>query len=562
MTILEANKLEIGFGFGPVLQGLSFVVAEGDRVSIVGQNGCGKSTLLRILSGEEKPDDGVVSIKKGTKIAYLKQTVPDDVDAREVTEILREEFFELDARAKVLIDLEQEMNTCTDHEALDALVHRYSRLTESFMNDGGYDIENTIAYVTNGLKIPDRILKQNYMTLSGGEKTLVHFAKILLSKPDLLLLDEPTNHLDIERVEWLEGYLSKLKGTVIIVSHDRYFLDKVSKKVFEIENKTGTMYHGNYTSYVKQKEENELKAFNEYKNEQRKISAMEEAVKKLKEWGERGDNPTLFRRAKAIEKKLDEMRETATEKPRTTNALPISFISSGRASNDAIVLKDFSLLIGDHILLENANASIHFYDKVALVGANGSGKTTLIKTLLGEYDGYLGTKKLGTNLHIGYLPQILMFENSKESVLDYFHYLTGHNEADSRKLLAKFQFYQNDVFKSVGSLSGGEKIRIKLAVLLQKQVNMLVFDEPTNHIDISTREVLEETLKQFAGPVLFVSHDRYFINNLANKVIEIANQKLNTFDGNYDDYKRALTPKVVLEEIKPIKPTPPKKKKK
>lgn len=562
MTILEANKLEIGFGFGPVLKDLSFVVAEGDRVSIVGQNGCGKSTLLRILSGEEKPDDGVVSIKKGTKVAYLKQTVPDDVDAREVTEILREEFFELDARAKVLIDLEEEMNTCTNHEALDTLVHRYSRLTESFMNDGGYDIENTIACVTNGLKIPDRILKQNYMTLSGGEKTLVHFAKILLSKPDLLLLDEPTNHLDIERVEWLEGYLSKLKGTVIIVSHDRYFLDKVSKKVFEIENKTGTMYHGNYTSYVKQKEENELKAFNEYKNEQRKMSAMEEAVKKLKEWGERGDNPTLFRRAKAIEKKLDELRETATEKPRTTNALPISFVSAGRASNDAVVLKDFSLLIGDHILLENSNASIHFYDKVALIGANGSGKTTLIKTLLDEYNGYLGTKKLGTNLHIGYLPQILMFENSKESVLDYFHYLTGHNEADSRKLLAKFQFYQNDVFKSVGSLSGGEKIRLKLAVLLQKQVNMLVFDEPTNHIDISTREVLEETLKQFAGPVLFVSHDRYFINNLANKVIEIANQKLNTFDGNYDDYKRALAPKVILEEIKPSKPTPPKKKKK
>lgn len=537
MNILDVSKLHISFGFGPVLSELSFSMNEGDRLSIVGQNGCGKTTLLNIIAGTEAPDGGSVSIKKGTKLAFLRQTVPDMHDERVVLDLLKDEFKGLYAQEAYLRDLEQQLNTCTNEAELDALVHNYSRLSELFLEAGGYDIDATIAYVTNGLKLPQRLLTQHYNTLSGGEKTLVHFAKILLSKPDLLLLDEPTNHLDIERVEWLEQYLSRYKGSVIVVSHDRYFLDRISKKVLEIENKTGTLYHGNYTSYVQQKEESDLKQFNDYKNEQKKIAAMEETIAKLKDWGERGDNPTLFRRAAAIERRLNELQENATQKPLTVKPLPLQFVANNRSSNDVAVWHNFNLSIGNLNLLANANASVHYNEKVALVGNNGSGKTTLLKTLLGLHTEFSGELKLGPNIQIGYLPQLLTFENGRESVLDHFHYNTGHHEEASRKILSRFQFFSQDIYKSVGNLSGGEKIRLKLAVMLQKPVNTLVFDEPTNHIDIITREVLEETLKAFKGAVLFVSHDRYFINNVATKVLELRDKTLFSHQGNYDDFK-------------------------
>ena len=537
MIILDLNKVNKDFGFGNLFEDVSFAINEGERIAIVGNNGCGKSTLLKIISGQETSTSGVISIKKGAVVQYLEQGDKTDTLKGKSIDILKSAFTELYNMEQVLKDMEQQMcdSNLSEHE-LSKLISQYSNLQERFLALGGYEIDTQNNYVESGLKINKDLLDRDFETLSGGERTLINFAKILLSKPDLLLLDEPTNHLDIGRIEWLESYINDFKGTIIIVSHDRYFLDKVAKKVIEIENGKVSIYVGNYTDYLRQKENEEVKEFQIYKVQQKKIEEMEKAIKRLKEWGKMSDNPMFFRRAKAIQTNLDRLRENAIDKPTQIKELPINFESSKRGSEDVVIAKDLDLKIGDKHLLQGANVIIKNKEKVAIIGDNGTGKSTFIKTLLSDYARVDGVLCLGSSVKVGYLPQIIEFDDDKQRLLDYFINNTNCDEEQSRSKLFNFQFFKKDIIKRVGNLSGGEKLRLKLAVLLQQDINTLIFDEPTNHIDIHTREVLEETLTKYNGTLIFVSHDRFFINRVANKVIEFKNKKLYTFNGNYDDY--------------------------
>ncbi|MBE5757825.1 MAG: ABC-F family ATP-binding cassette domain-containing protein [Clostridiales bacterium] len=531
--ILDVFKVSKNFGFGDVFSDISFSVDDGDVVGLVGRNGSGKSTILKMIAGKEN-FKGSITLAKNTTVGYLEQTAPDLDDDRVVEEIFKSCFEKLFERQKTIDKMAEKMATLSGND-LDKLINKYSDMLNEFIEDGGYEVENTINYVANGLRINENIRKAKYNTLSGGEKTIVHFARILLMSPRLLLLDEPTNHLDIDRIEWLQSYIQRFKGGVVIVSHDRYFLDKVVNRIIDIED-SGEKYEGNYSYFVKEKEAKELRQFEQYKNEQKKIAELKKAVERLYEWGRKSDNPTMFRRAKAIQKRIDAMEEVAVSKPNSRKELKLSCKTSNRGGNEVVKVKGLNVTYGDRNILNSINLDILHGEKLALIGKNGGGKTTLIKSLLGEID-YQGEIKIGSSITVGYLPQLLVFEKEKESILSYVTNNTELKEEGARRLLAKFDFYKDDVEKSVGKLSGGEKIRVKLACLLEKDINFLIIDEPTNHIDIYTREVLEEMLSKFKGTILFVSHDRYFINNLATGILELDNKKITKFGGNYDEYK-------------------------
>lgn len=555
--LIDISKVTKDFCLGKLFGPISFSINPSDRIALVGRNGCGKSTLLKMIMSKESISSGTIGIGKNVTLAMLDQTSADQHDNRVVEDILKEPFAKFVARQKALDDMQERMSTLSGEE-LEKLVYKYSEALEKFVADGGYDIEQSINYVVNGLKIDNRIRNQNYSTLSGGEKTLVQFARILLEEPNVLLLDEPTNHLDIERIEWLEGYLQKFKGACVIVSHDRYFLDKVSKRIIDLED-NGEKYEGNYSYFVKEKEAKELREFEQYKNEQKKLEQLKSAVVRLYEWGEKADNPSMFKRAKAIQKRIDEIENNGIQKPKPSRNLNISLGKSDRGSNIVFDVQDFSLIVGDKILFEDANFQMLVGDKIGIVAPNGAGKSSLIKCLLGLNQDYIGKIKMGASIKIGYLSQLLTFENEKMDILEYTIINTNQKEEGARRLLAKYNFFKNDMDKQVGSLSGGEKVRLKILCMLQNDINTFVFDEPTNHIDITTRETLEQAMSEYKGNILFVSHDRYFINSIANKIIEIKDKKLKLYNGNYDDYKKALAPKVELVIEKPkVKIKPPK----
>lgn len=533
MIILDVNKVSKSFGFGNILNEVSFSINEGEKIGLVGNNGTGKSTLLKIIAHIEKQDNGTISIKKDAKIEYLEQGDIADSKSGLCRDILYSAFENLNEMELALKNYESKMSSVLDSNELNSIIEKYSNLLEKFTRLGGYEKDLQLDIVLNGLNIDRNLLNREFSSLSGGERTLINLAKILLSKPDLLLLDEPTNHLDITRIEWLEKFIREYKGSVIIVSHDRFFLDKTIQKVIELESGKTKIYFGNYTDFIIQKENEEVKEFQIYKVQQRKFDEMEKAIKRLKEWGKMADNPTFFRRAKAIQSNLDRLRENAIEKPKEKTEYPINFKSYGRGSNEVVKIKNLSLYAGNKKLLENSNCLILNGEKVAIIGDNGTGKSTLINEIISNSNPSI---VVGSNQKIAYLSQIIEFVDKKQSLLEYFIYETGLEEVISRSVLYNFQFFKKDVSKRVGALSGGEKLRLKLAILLQKEINLLILDEPTNHIDIETREVLEDTLSKFKGTLIFVSHDRYFINKLANKIIEFHNHKLYAFQGDYDDY--------------------------
>lgn len=533
MIILDVNKVSKSFGFGNILNEVSFSINEGEKLGLVGNNGTGKSTLLKIIAHIEKQDNGTISIKKDAKVEYLEQGDIADSKSGLCRDILYSAFENLNEIELALKNYESKMSSVLDPNELNSIIEKYSNLLEKFTRLGGYEKDLQLDIVLNGLNIDRNLLNREFSSLSGGERTLINLAKILLSKPDLLLLDEPTNHLDITRIEWLEKFIREYKGSVIIVSHDRFFLDKTIQKVIELESGKTKIYYGNYTDFVIQKENEEVKEFQIYKVQQRKFDEMEKAIKRLKEWGKMADNPTFFRRAKAIQSNLDRLRENAIEKPKEKTEYPINFKSYGRGSNEVVKIKNLSLYAGNKKLLENSNCLILNGEKVAIIGDNGTGKSTLINEIISNSNPSI---VVGSNQKIAYLSQIIEFVDKKQSLLEYFIYETGLEEVISRSVLYNFQFFKKDVSKRVGALSGGEKLRLKLAILLQKEINLLILDEPTNHIDIETREVLEDTLSKFKGTLIFVSHDRYFINKLANKIIEFHNHKLYSFQGDYDDY--------------------------
>lgn len=535
MQILNVDNLTINFGFNKLFNNVSFSLNEGESISIVGPNGCGKSTLLKIIAGIIKPDKGQVSIKKGAKLAYLDQTGASIDDNRCVYEILKESFCELNELEKSIKKLEDKMNKNTDNQKI---INKYCSLIDRYSNLGGYEIDANINTVIAGLKLDSTILDRSFNELSGGEKTLVQLAKTLIIKPDLLLLDEPTNHLDIERIEWLENYIENFKGAIVIVSHDRYFLDKMCDKILDLESSCGKIYSTNYTGFLEEKERLFEKQMTNYKEEQLLIKRLETEMKWFAERGMATNSSTLTARARALETRINRIKSNAIIRPVKRNKANINFLKDNKTSNRIISLRNFSVnLSNGKDLIQNITLDVFAGEHIALIGENGCGKSTLVKSIIGINNlNYTGIINIGPSVKIGYISQIISFKDDKQSLLDYFRLSTGLPEQMARQILVGFQFYNDDIKKRVGSLSGGERMKVKLAELLQNKVNTLILDEPTNHIDIDTKEAFENALKNFSGTLLFVSHDRYFINKFADKIFEFNNGNINIYYGNYDDY--------------------------
>lgn len=542
MIILDVNKLSKDFGYGQLFDSVSFSLNEGESISIVGPNGCGKSTILKMIMGLVKIDSGTINIKKNSKVAYLDQTGSSIDDDRCVYEILKSAFSELNLMQEKINDLQEKLNLDLSEQEYNVVINKYCNLLEKFSYLGGYDIDININTVVDGLNIDKTLLNQSYNCLSGGEKTLIQLAKALLIKPDLFLLDEPTNHLDIKRIEWLESYIKSFKGAIVIVSHDRYFLDKMSNKILAINDGKTKVYSTNYSGYLIEREKDFEKQLIEFKNQQLTIKRLEEQIKYFSEMGMAKNSSTLCDRAHSLQTQLDRIKENAINRPREPKKLDVEFDTLRKTSKEIINCNNLSVKIPNgKTIIDRINLNICAGERVAFIGDNGSGKSTLVKTIMNKQDlEVTGDVNVGPSVKIGYLPQIINFSNDKLSLLEYFKNEIGVNEQLARQILAGFQFYKEDVNKKIKNLSGGEKIRIKLAELLQQQINTLIFDEPTNHIDIPTKEILEQALENFKGTLIFISHDRYFINKFADKVVEFKGGKITTYLGNYDDYKQKL----------------------
>ena len=548
MIILDVNKLSKNFGYGQLFEGVSFSLNEGESISIVGPNGCGKSTLLKMIAGLERVDSGSVNIKKGASVAYLDQTASDKVDDRCVSDVLKDVFVKINELARILKKYEDIMANPSSQTEYDKTIEKYCRVMEEFSSIGGYDVDVAIDTVCSGLKISDGMKYQTYSTLSGGEKTLVQLAKALLQKPDLILLDEPTNHLDIERIEWLENYIKSFKGASVIVSHDRYFLDRMSNKILDLSGIEPKLYNTNYSGYLIEREKEFEKQMAAYQDQQLVIKKLQEQIKYFAERGMATNSSTLCNRAHALQTQLDRILSRKVERPQESKKLKIDFDENKKSSKRVFETRNLIVEDGNgRKILDGINLIVTAGERVALIGNNGSGKSTFVKTLLGVQDlPHSGEVFVGPSVKIGYLPQIINFENDNLTLLNCFKLEASVDEQKARQILAAFQFYKEDVNKIVKNLSGGERIRLRLASLLQQNVNCLVFDEPTNHIDIPTKEVLEKAIEDFNGTVLFVSHDRYFINKFAEKTIEFKDGEITTYLGNYDFYKE--------EKAKQIKP--------
>lgn len=535
MQLLNVSDLKMSFGFGSLFEDVSFALNEKESISIVGPNGCGKSTLLKIIAGLEKPSKGQVSIKKGTKVAYLDQVGASKDDPRKVYEVLKEAFGDLYELEKRIKKIEETMNLQPDNTDL---INIYCDSIDKFTQMGGYEIDANINTVINGLQLDNNILNQSYNDLSGGEKTLIQLAKVLIVKPDLLLLDEPTNHLDIERIEWLEKYIKSFQGASVIVSHDRYFLDKMSNKILDLESINGELYCTNYSGFLEEKERKFEKQMADYKDQQLLIKRLETEMKWFAERGMATNSSTLTARAHALQTRIDKIKSTAIVRPTKRKKTNMEFNDKLKSSSKVLSVNNFyAMLPTGEMLLEDINFDVTEGEKIALIGSNGCGKSTIIKTILGKGTlEFMGDIIIGPSVKIGYIPQMIAFPDEKQTILEYFGKSTGLNEQKIRQILANFQFYQDDIKKRVGKLSGGEKMKIKLAELLQEKINTLVLDEPTNHIDIDTKEVFENALEDFDGTIIFVSHDRFFINKFADRIIEFENKKNYIYYGNYDYY--------------------------
>ena len=533
MIQIAMNQVEKGFSIYPILKGVSFEIQDQERIGIVGRNGCGKTTLFKLFMGIETPDKGEVFIRKGATLGYVEQ-IPHYETEMTVKDVLQTAFEALNEMARELRTLEEQMSVLTD-EALEKCLARYARLSEAFEGQGGYERENRLNRICTGLQFSDSFLAKSFSALSGGEKTTVLLGKVLIQNPDVLLLDEPTNHLDMKAMDWLEEYLSTYKGAVVMISHDRYFLDQVAQKVVEIDNGKAVVYHGNYSYYVKEKERLLLAEFEAYEDQQKKIKAMEKAIKRLRDWANRADNEDMYKKAACMQRRLDKMEKL--DKPMTQKKMDLTFSEANRSGKEVIQIEGLRKSFGDKCVLNGADLRVQYQEHVALIGENGCGKSTLIKILLGEQEADDGLVQLGTRLKIAYLPQNVRFEDEELTVLETFKKDVVMTPTEARSTLAKFLFYGEQVFKKVKGLSGGEKSRLLLCKLLQEEVNLLILDEPTNHLDIESRENLEEALQSFGGTLLFISHDRFFINKLAKRVCEMSQGQIKNYIGNYNDYK-------------------------
>ena len=539
MIEIELNNIKKNYGLKNVLDGFSLELKTGEKVALIGQNGSGKSTILKLISKQEEIDSGTINIRNGARIGILNQIYDNEKEEIYVKDFLYKSFEKVLRIEKKLNELERKMTVETDSLKIEKFVNEYGRIQERYIASGGYETQEKFKKICSKFYIDETMLNQNYNLLSGGEKTRVNLAKLLLTEPDILLLDEPTNHLDIHSLKFLEDLILKYKGTVLIVSHDRYFLDRVITKTVLLENRKQNIYYGNYSYFLEEDERRTLAQFENYKNQQKQIEKMKESIANLRKYGELAGNEMFFKRAKSIEKRLEKM-QLIDKVDLDKKSINLNFNIKSRSGNDVLKIENLEKKFLEKEIFKDASLTLNYGEKIALLGRNGSGKSTLIKIILGQDNEVMGKVKLGTAIKIGYIPQNIIFENEQQTILEYL--LEGNNfsETEARTILARYGFRQETVFKKIGKLSGGEKVRILLIKLMQKDVNFLILDEPTNHIDIDTREILEGALQQYKGTLLFVSHDRFFINKLANRILNIEECKIKSYYGNYDDFQRKL----------------------
>lgn len=533
MLMIGCHQVKKYYGAQEVLGEVSFDVYDGEKVGLLGGNGAGKSTLFRLLSGSESPDEGTVSLRRGAKAGVLDQ-IP-DYGQRSVGDVLLDVFAQVLALQDRQRELEAEMGSA-EGAALDRMLREYGEAQEAFERAGGYEIPAKVDAVASGLGIPAEQRARPFAELSGGEKTKVSLAALLLGEADLLLLDEPTNHLDMEAAAWLEGFIRESPATIIVVSHDRYFLTQTVEKVIELEDGEATAYPCGYAQYREEKEARLLRQFEEYKEQQKVIKQMKEAIKRFIEWGKQGDNPKFFRKAASLQKALDRM-EKVKRPVLERAAIGLTLETDGRTGEEVLTLEGVHKAYGSRVLLREAHGLLRYGERAVLIGGNGAGKTTLMRMVLGQEEPDGGDLRLGSRVRVGYLAQEEAPPEDRTSVLDYYKEHAAMEEGESRGRLAQFLFYGKDVFKPVAGLSGGEWSRLRLAVLMRQKPNLLLLDEPTNHLDIASREALEEALEEYDGTILAVSHDRFFINRIARRVWSLESGELRATLGGYDDYR-------------------------
>lgn len=541
MIRIAANQINKYYGAHQVLNGLTVEFFEGEKVGILGPNGAGKSTLMRILVQDEPFESGSLFITKGARIGALSQ-IPIFADDLSVKECLYSAFKSLLSIKSELDEIEKRLSV---HEN-EALTKRYGALMHAFEHGDGYTIETRVNDIALGFNFNPEMLSKPFKNLSGGEKTRVGIATMLLNPLDVIFLDEPTNHLDLNTIEWLEGYIKKFKGTVIVISHDRYFLNQIVSRIVEVARGQAISFKGNYDDYAREKAITIKQQQDDYLQEQKTIKQLEEAAKRMHDWAERADSTAMHRRAFSIEKRIERMDKTERviiEKP-----LSSAFESDYSVSKEVLNTIALSKSYGDKKIIDNQTLTIYKNQRIALLGDNGVGKTTILKMLLGLEPLDSGQIKWSPSAVIGYLPQEIKFETPEVSVLEYIKMELTLDENSARNLLARFKFKQEDVFKKLSGLSGGERTRLKLCELMNRKVNVLLLDEPTNHLDIPSREWVEEAITLFKGTMIFVSHDRHFIEKFSSHFWHLQDQMITPFEGSYSEYRESILP-----SIKPVK---------
>ncbi|CEQ28935.1 ABC transporter ATP-binding protein [Paraclostridium sordellii] len=534
MIVLSCNNLNKSFGIDTVLENISFTVNEGDKVGIIGVNGTGKTTLFKVLSGIYGYDSGDIYLGKGVEIGYLEQNTNFQSDKTIYEEVL-EVFSDLMEMEKYIRNLEikiSEESSNPQSKELDKLMSEYSHKLELFSELNGYGYKSEVKGILKGLGFSDEDMQTPINILSGGEKTRVLLSKLLLKNPSLLLLDEPTNHLDSDAIEWLEVFLKQYKGTVIIISHDRYFLDQVVNRVFEIHNKRLKTYNGNYSKFIElSKVEKELEV-KKYEDQQKEIKKQEESIERLKAYG----REKHLKRARSKEKMLDKV--DVLDKPDVfRKKASIQFNPAVSSGNDVLEVKNLSMGYGERILFKDINFNIYRGEKVALIGANGIGKSTLFKIIMNEIVSLTGNTKLGTNVHVDYFHQEQKTLNLDNTIIDeIWNDHPNLNQTTLRNMLGSFLFEDAEVFKKISTLSGGERARVAILKLILSNSNFLLLDEPTNHLDIDSKEVLEEALLNYTGTLFTISHDRYFLNTVVDKILVLDSEGITEYLGNYDYY--------------------------
>lgn len=555
MIDISVSSLVKEFEVGKrILDGLSFQVDQGERVGLLGRNGAGKTTVFRLLTGQLEPDEGEVMVAPGKGVGLISQ-IPVYPAGYMVEDVLLTAFDKLHAMEREMSELTARMERDPDP----ALLRRYGVLSAAFEAGGGYDTATGLNKVCSGLEISREMREQLFSSLSGGEKTRVNLARLILEDTDILLLDEPTNHLDLHATEWLEDYLDRYKGTVLAISHDRWFLDRVVRRVIEIQNGKAEFYEGNYSFYVEEKERRYQERLKQYEKEQAKIEQLQEAADKLHLWAFMGADK-LHKRAFSMEKRIERLR--TTDRPAKERRLDIKFGEREFRGDEVLTIQDLKKSFDGRTLFEHVDLEVVGGERIALLGDNGTGKSTLVKIILGEEEPDSGRLRMGPTVRIGYLPQIIQFSHPERNLVDTMIYDQDCSTQTARNRLAAFNFRGEDVFKPVSALSGGEQSRLRLCMLMDEQINLLILDEPTNHLDVASREWIEAAVEAYEGNLLFVSHDRYFINRFATRIWMLEDGRITDFKGTFEEF-RAARERAKNQAAAPVKAEPetPKKEK-